>query len=202
MPVVVVIGATRGLGQSLVKYYSKQPNTTIYGTSRHDKAPEEPGSTKWITGVDVGTKSAGKVIASALGSTTIDTLLVSAGFFGKESFDAPDWEAEERMYRTSAIGPVFLVTALVHSGNLAKGSKVVMVSSESGSITLRYGKDGGGDYAHHASKAALNMVMKLLSLDLLEKEIAVCSVHPGFMRTEMTKNVGFDKYWDSGGGEY
>lgn len=25
------------------------------------------------------------------------------------------------------------------------------------------------------------------------------SVHPGFMRTEMTKNVGFDQFWDDGG---
>jgi hypothetical protein len=24
---------------------------------------------------------------------------------------------------------------------------------------------------------------------------------PGFMRTEMTKGVGFDKYYDAGGGE-
>ena len=24
---------------------------------------------------------------------------------------------------------------------------------------------------------------------------------PGFMRTEMTKGVGFDKFWDDGGGK-
>jgi NAD(P)-dependent dehydrogenase (short-subunit alcohol dehydrogenase family) len=45
------------------------------------------------------------------------------------------------------------------------------------------------------------MAMKLLSLDVKEQGIALCSVHPGFMRTEMTKNVGFDKYYDSGGGK-
>src|ERR1700753_613347 len=201
MPVRVVIGATRGLGHSLVTYYSKQPNATVYGTSRQDKAPEEPGSIKWIPSVDVGTPSAGKVIASALGSTKIDTLIVSAGFFGKESFDKPDWDAEERMYRTSAIGPVFVVSALVHAGLLTPGAKVVMVSSEAGSIGLRHEKEGGGNYAHHASKAALNMAMKLLSLDVKEQGIALCSVHPGFMRTEMTKNVGFDKFWETGGGK-
>lgn len=48
--------------------------------------------------------------------------------------------------------------------------------------------------------AALNMAMKLLSLDVKDHGIAVCSIHPGFMRTEMTKSVGFDKYWDDGGG--
>jgi len=43
------------------------------------------------------------------------------------------------------------------------------------------------------------MVGKLLSLDLKERGVVVSVVHPGFMRTEMTKGVGFDKYWDEGG---
>jgi len=43
------------------------------------------------------------------------------------------------------------------------------------------------------------MVGKLLSLDLKEKGVIVSIIHPGFMRTEMTKGVGFDKYWDGGG---
>ena len=51
----------------------------------------------------------------------------------------------------------------------------------------------------HASKAALNMVGKLLSLDLKDHGVAVGLLHPGFMRSEMTKNVGFDKFWDDGG---
>jgi NAD(P)-dependent dehydrogenase (short-subunit alcohol dehydrogenase family) len=157
---------------------------------------------QWITNIDIGVSTAGSRIADSLPSaTSIDTLIVSAGYFGKESFDEPNWDAEERMYRTSAIGPVFLVTSLVRAGKLSKGAKVVMVSSESGSIALRHEKEGGGNYGHHASKAALNMVVKLLSLDLKEKGIAVCSVHPGFMRTEMTKSVGFDQYWDEGGGK-
>ena len=44
------------------------------------------------------------------------------------------------------------------------------------------------------------MSAKLLSLDLKERGVAVAVVHPGFMRTEMTKGVGFDKFWDEGGG--
>lgn len=105
------------------------------------------------------------------------------------------------MYTTSAIAPVFIIHALANAGLLQAGTKVVLVSSESGSIGLRHEKEGGGNYAHHASKAALNMVGKLLSLDLREKEVIVSIVHPGFMRTEMTKGVGFDKYWDDGGGK-
>jgi len=104
------------------------------------------------------------------------------------------------MYTTSSIAPVFVVHRLLHAGLLQKGTKVVLVSSESGSITLRDPSEGGGNYGHHASKAALNMVGRLLSLDLADKGVVVSVVHPGFMRTEMTKGVGFDKFWDDGGG--
>lgn len=129
--------------------------------------------------------------------------IITAGHFTTEDLTAekgPSWDEEQRMYTTSSIAPVFLVHRLVHAGLLASGSRVVLVSSESGSIALRHEKEGGGNYAHHASKAALNMVGKLLSLDLKDKGVVVSIVHPGFMRTEMTAGVGFDKYWDDGGG--
>jgi NAD(P)-dependent dehydrogenase (short-subunit alcohol dehydrogenase family) len=135
-------------------------------------------------------------------STSIDLVLISAGYFGKESFEEPDWKAQEKMYKTSSIGPVFLVSGLVKVGLLKKGAKIIMVSSEAGSISLRHESEGGGNFGHHASKAALNMVTRLLSLDLKEKGIAVGAVHPGFMRTEMTKSVGFDQFWEEGGGTY
>lgn len=60
---------------------------------------------------------------------------------------------------------------------MTKNGKIILVSSESGSITLRHEKEGGGNYAHHASKSALNMVGKLLSLDLKDQGIAVGIVH-------------------------
>lgn len=113
----------------------------------------------------------------------------------------PNWDDEVTMYTTSSIAPVFVVHSLAHAGLLKSGSKIIFVSSEAGSITLRHEKEGGGNYAHHASKAALNMAGKLLSIDLKEKRVIVSIIHPGFMRTEMTKGVGFDKHWDEGGGE-
>jgi NAD(P)-dependent dehydrogenase (short-subunit alcohol dehydrogenase family) len=105
------------------------------------------------------------------------------------------------MYRTCAIGPTILVTTLANETKdlLGAYSKIIFVSSESGSITLRHEEEGGGNYGHHASKAALNMSAKLLSLDLKDRGVAIAIVHPGFMRTEMTKGVGFDKFWDVGG---
>ncbi|KAJ6096314.1 hypothetical protein N7486_007060 [Penicillium sp. IBT 16267x] len=197
---ILVVGATRGLGASLRALYAKDPTKHVFATSRSESAPQTDQATTWLTGIDLMQPDVGQKLVSQIpASTKISTAIISAGYFGFESFDAPDWEKEVRMYTTSAIAPVFLVHHLVKVGLLGEASKVIFVSSESGSITLRHEQEGGGNYGHHASKAALNMVGKLLSLDLKPKGIAVGMVHPGFMRTEMTKGVGFDKYWDAGG---
>lgn len=199
---ILIVGATRGLGASLGAVYSKFPSNHVFGTSR-SSSPGSNSALTWLTGVDVAQPDVGQKLVSQLpASTKLSTIIITAGYFGLETFDSPDWEKQIRMYTTSAVGPVFVVHHLVKAGLLEKGSKVILVSSESGSITLRHEKEGGGNYGHHASKAALNMVGKLLSLDLKDRGIAVGLVHPGFMRTEMTKSVGFDRYWDAGGGNH
>ncbi|KAK9358873.1 hypothetical protein V1504DRAFT_459837 [Lipomyces starkeyi] len=201
---VLIVGATRGLGASLTKLYASKQSTTVFATTRSNTPPSSPSSSSknvnWLVDIDIASPDVGQKLISQLPSSTkLSTAIISAGYFGFESFDDPDWEKELKMYTTSAIGPVFIVHHLVKSGLLGEGSKLILVSSESGNITLRHEKEGGGNYGHHASKAALNMVGKLLSLDLREKGVAVGLVHPGFMRTDMTRSVGFDKYWDDGG---
>ncbi|KAK6992964.1 short-chain dehydrogenase/reductase family protein, partial [Favolaschia claudopus] len=210
MPTTLIVGATRGLGAALATAYADVGHT-VYATSRSSSPPSSPShpNITWIPSIDIATESAGTALASALPPHAIvDNLIVTAGYFVSETFDEPHWSEQVTMYTTCAVGPLFAVQALVQAGKIkttlagtgdTEGGKVVLVSSESGSIGLRHQKEGGGNYAHHASKSALNMVGKLLSLDLKERGITVAIVHPGFMRTDMTKNVGYDQYWDSGG---
>jgi len=200
MPTILVVGATRGLGNSILNDYASESSNLVYGTARSSPPDSKAKNVKWLSNVDLSTEDAGKTIAAQYKEDgPIDTVIVTAGYFGDESFDKPDWEKELLMYKTSAMGPVFLVHHLVKAGLVKKGAKIILVSSESGSITLRHESEGGGNYGHHASKAAENMVGKLLSLDLKDKGIAVGLVHPGFMKTEMTKGVGFDKFYEDGG---
>ncbi|KAL4931041.1 oxidoreductase, short chain dehydrogenase/reductase family superfamily [Aspergillus undulatus] len=199
---ILIVGATRGLGASLRALYASKPSTHVFATARSDKEPDSntQSNVSWIPNIDLTKSDVGSKLVSQLpASTKLASVIITAGYFGLESFDTPDWDKQVQMYTTSAIAPVFVVQQLVKSGFLEKGSKVILVSSESGSITLRHESEGGGNYGHHASKTALNMVGKLLSLDLKDSGIGVGLVHPGFMRTEMTKGVGFDKYWDAGG---
>ncbi|KAK7736982.1 hypothetical protein SLS53_006737 [Cytospora paraplurivora] len=198
----LIVGATRGLGASVAKRYASQASNQVFATARSSVPQDFPGSVQWLSNIDLTKPSVGDELTSQLkGEKPLDVAIITAGRFTTEDFNdkGPNWDEEVTMYTTSSIAPVFIVHGLFHAGLLSRGSKVILVSSESGSITLRHESEGGGNYAHHASKAALNMIGKLLSLDLKDAGVVVSIVHPGFMRTEMTKGVGFDKYWDAGG---
>ncbi|KAJ4391025.1 hypothetical protein N0V93_004638 [Gnomoniopsis smithogilvyi] len=201
---VLVVGATRGLGASLVKQYASKSSNAVFGTARSTSTPNDlPKNVKWLHEVDLMKPNVGeKIVGQLQNQKPLDVVFITAGRFTTEDFSkdkGPNWDEQSTMYTTSAIAPVFIVHSLFHAGLIAKDSKVILVSSESGSITLRHESEGGGNYGHHASKAALNMAGKLLSLDMKDAGVVVSIVHPGFMRTEMTKGVGFDKFWDDGG---
>lgn len=168
---VLIVGASRGLGAELAKKYGAS-GTHTFATGRSDKGPDLGKNVTYVPKIDVSKEEAGSELAGAI-KGKLSTVIITAGYFGLETFDEPKWDEQVKMYTISSIGPVFIVHHLVKAGLLEKGSKIILVSSESGSITLRHESEGGGNYGHHASKTALNMVGKLLSLDLKDKQIAV-----------------------------
>lgn len=171
---VLVVGATRGLGAELAKKYAASGIHT-FATGRSDKDPELGKNVTYIPNIDVAKEEAGSQLAQAINGK-LSTVIITAGYFVLETFDEPNWAEQIKMYTISSIGPVFIVHNLVKAGLLEKGSKIILVTSESGSITLRHESEGGGNYGHHASKTASNMVGKLLSLDLKDNQIAVAMV--------------------------
>jgi len=63
------------------------------------------------------------------------------------------------------------------SSAFAPDAKVILLTSEGGSIALRTEGEGGGMFGHHGSKAAANMVGHLLSYDLKELGIPIAMIH-------------------------
>lgn len=94
-----------------------------------------------------------------------------------------------------ACGPLRVSAAIVNGDLMKEGSKIVTITSQGGSIDWRTTQSPDGhDYGHHMSKAAANMMGKLLSLELKEKGIAVGIFHPGFNKTGMTAK--YKDIWD------
>ena len=63
------------------------------------------------------------------------------------------------------------------SSSLAPDAKILILTSEGGSIALRTESEGGGMYGHHGSKAAGNMVGHLLGYDLKDCGIPIAMIH-------------------------
>ncbi|CAJ1372022.1 unnamed protein product [Effrenium voratum] len=97
------------------------------------------------------------------------------------------------------LGPLRVTGALYKNG-LLKGGKVLIITSQAGSVEWRFtqNKKEGGDYGHHMSRAACNIGAVLMSEEMKEAGIPVTLVHPGFNRTEMTSKFG-EEVWEKEG---
>lgn len=101
---------------------------------------------------------------------------------GAETIDSMDAATMMRTYEINVVGTFNILTALLPNLRLASKKKldpkVVVLSSRMGSIAAN---DKGGGYAYRASKAALNAVLRSMSIDV--PEVFFAMVHPGRVET-------------------
>ena len=99
MPNVLIVGATRGLGASLVQKYAAKNSGTAFATSRSENAPFDNKNVKVIPGIDLSLEPAGAKLASHFKDAQIklDVVIITAGYFGTETFDEPKWDEEVKM---------------------------------------------------------------------------------------------------------
>lgn len=103
-----------------------------------------------------------------------------------------DKNAFQFSYHINCVAPLILLRQL--SNNLANYTKIVFLSARVGSISEN---ELGGWYAYRMSKAALNMMIKNLSIELRRryKNIIVCGMHPGTVDSKLSKPYsGFVKH--------
>mmetsp|Transcript_352 Transcript_352/g.693 ORF Transcript_352/g.693 Transcript_352/m.693 type:complete len:282 (-) Transcript_352:410-1255(-) len=194
--VVLVTGSNRGLGLAITKELVAQ-GAKVVATCR-TTAPEVEGLHKVVKGIDVTDNKCGDKLVQALGGESIDIVINNAGYFmtDPETIDNPNFAEELKMIDICAVGILRVTSAIVKNGLMASGSKVVLITSQGGSIAWRDVQNAGGpfDYGHHMSKAAANMLGKLLSIELKPKGIMVSILHPGFNRTDMTSK--YEHIWE------
>jgi len=196
---VLVVGASKGLGLELLKELSAQ-GAEVLATCRKSNAEiEAAGAKKVISEVEVTEYDSLKKMADQLDGR-LDYVIYNAGYFPDVKDNLETFQDAEAIKQIDVcgLGPVRCVSALKNTGRL-DGSKVVVVTSQAGSIKWRFtqNKDEGGNYGHHMSRAACNIAAALMSEELKQMEIPVVMVHPGFNRTTMTSK--YAHIWDKEG---
>lgn len=192
---VLVTGGNRGLGLAFTEELVKQGAHTII-TCR--QMTEIEGVAQVIDGIDVTDDGCGVKLAEALNGRKVDILINNAGYFYEpvEKIGSLNFSEEMKMINICAVGPLRIAEGLLNAGLLAPGaSKIAMITSQGGSIAWRTTQNPeGGDYGHHMSKAAANMMSVLLAQELRSKGIPVLVLHPGFNKTDMTAK--YEKIWE------
>jgi NAD(P)-dependent dehydrogenase (short-subunit alcohol dehydrogenase family) len=125
-----------------------------------------------------------RAAATKVRGEPIDLLVNNAGVGSPKGqrIGGLDYAAWLRVLDTNALGPMRVVEAFLENVTQGGEKKIVTITSGMGSIA---DNSSGGAYAYRSSKAAVNMVMKSLSLDLAPRGITCIVMNPGWVRTDM-----------------
>lgn len=189
MPTILVTGANRGLGLEFVRQYAAD-GWTVHACCRE---PANAAALNTIAGansdvtvhkLDVADFAAIDGLARTLNGSPIDVLLNNAGVMGgdRQEFQNDDFKEWSRTFRVNTMAPLRMTEAFVD--NVAKSDQKVVAVLSTIMASMK-DADSGNYHAYRTSKAALNMVMRLMSVDLEERGITTFSVHPGWVRTDM-----------------
>lgn len=186
---VLITGANRGLGLKFVKQYA-QDGWLVIAVCRSPNAAKELNELAdlheniTLYTLDVSNQTMINDLAEQLHDRPIDLLLNNAGIYGSfaSTIDSIDEQEMIRAFQVNTLAPLNLITALLPNLELGNVKKIASITSKMGSIS---DNTSGGSYPYRASKAALNMTMKSVSIELAPKNITVLMLHPGWVQTDM-----------------
>jgi NAD(P)-dependent dehydrogenase (short-subunit alcohol dehydrogenase family) len=189
---VAVIGASGGIGQALVALFASDPRVErVFALSR---TPCPVASPKIIQGeLDLEDEASIVNCAASLSSDSVlDIVVVATGILWsgeqlrpEKSMRELDMDKLAEVLAINTIGPALVAKHFLPT--LRKGSKTIFAA-----LSARVGSIGdnrlGGWYSYRASKAALNMLLKTLSIEHARQwpQSVIVGLHPGTVTTELS----------------
>ena len=192
---IVVTGSNRGIGLAIVKDYLQRGDVHVFATCRTPSSADELQQLQsnnpdalTIVELDVndGTSINNAVDTVRAKTDKLDALINNAGIYPKDanSQNFGDLEAEPiaNVLAVNSIAPALVTQAFVPLLKAGNNPRVVVVSSQMGSIERTGGTSG---FSYRMSKAAVNMAVKVMSNALKSDGVTVITTHPGHVATDM-----------------
>ena len=178
---VFISGASRGIGNSIAKYFAKN-GYIVVGTSRNEFKFDEKNENLIPIKLDVTSRDDVQNCFDFLKSENLlpDILINNAGITSDQIFLRMKNEDWDNVIDTNLNGVFNLSKIFVKNMIKNKKGRIINISSISGLM----GNPGQVNYS--ASKSALNGFTKSLAKELGSRNITVNCVAPGFIETDMT----------------
>ncbi|HMF14039.1 MAG TPA: SDR family NAD(P)-dependent oxidoreductase [Gemmataceae bacterium] len=184
----VITGASSGIGWALAKALAAEGCKVGLVARRRSRLEQladqiaSSGGTAATAAADVGDRSqvgtAIEALAACLGP--VDLLIANAGVGAPTTVDPLNVADVETQLRVNTLGVVYAIEAVLPD-MLARGrGHLAAVSSLAAYVGLP------GEAGYCASKAAVNVFMDGLRIQLRDRGIAVTTICPGFVKTPMT----------------
>lgn len=185
MTTILITGANRGIGLELARAALNR-GWTVFGSARNDDQASAaaallgPGFRPLVFDV-----TDHKAVQDAAASFTgeLDILINNAGVIGpdRQSTLDMDFDGFARTLAVNTLAPLAVAQAFLPALRKAENGRILTISSQM--AYMGYAKSDR--IAYRASKAAVNKVKQGLATDLADEGIAVASIDPGWVRTDM-----------------
>lgn len=176
--VVLITGASSGIGKSIGEYLSKQ-NFKVYGTSRNPAKITNPPFS--MVALDVTKKEtiiqAVKQIIAKEGA--IDVLINNAGMGITGPIEETPDEEIAKAFDTNYFGPIKVIKAVLPQMRKQNSGLIINITSIAGYMGLPY----RGIYS--ASKGALELTTEAFRMEIKDFNIKMTNIAPGDFATNI-----------------
>lgn len=179
---ILVTGASSGIGQGCA-VMAAQMGAKIVLSGRNEERLQSTLSQLQGEGhiVFAGDLTDDAVIEKLVSEIpSLDGVVFSAGISMTAPFTFSTREKFDKVFNVNFFAPVELLRLLVKKKKLMAGASVVFISSVGGTFVFSI---ANGIYG--ASKAALNSMVRLCSIELAPKKIRVNAICPGMVETPL-----------------
>jgi 3-oxoacyl-[acyl-carrier protein] reductase len=194
-PRALVTGASRGIGAAIAHALAAAGHPVIINYRASHEAAElvcrtirEHGGRADTCPFDVRDRdAAGRAMTGLLEGEPIGVVVCNAGVVRDAPFPALSSDAWDEVTRTSLDGFFHVVQPLVMPMVRRRWGRIVVITSISGVIGNR------GQVPYSAAKAGLGGAVKALAPELAKRNVTVNAVAPGFIETDMTRDLPRDE---------
>lgn len=182
----LITGATVGIGECFSRLLAAEGYNLVINARSLDKLEERAESLRSKFGVEVVILQADiasecEKVENYIHNHEIEVLVNNAGFGLNQSFLSSSIADEEKVLDVLVRAPMRLMHAVLPQMRKRNSGVVLNVSSTAAFIA-------GGHYS--AAKAYVTVMSESLHTQLLPTGIKVCSLNPGFVRTEFHQRAG------------